>query len=300
MQLLNDIELLSFTGMQESQFLVKPSDLIDKVKNRLSDKFKTECDLLPWNKTHSLVQLRPAELSLWCGINGHGKSQLLGQVCAWNLRHKKWLIASMEMLPEATLERMTRQAAGCTPSNDFIDKMGNWTDNKLWIYDQTDTVKAERILAMIYYAATELKMDHIVIDSMMKCGIPKNDTEMQTYFVDKLCWAAKTTGCHIHLVHHMRKGDKESQRPDKFSVRGASEIVDLADNLFIIYRNKSKEEKLRLGKEVNEEEPDCNLIVEKQRHGEWEGMFNLWFHPESKQYVPNPDNRIMAFPWVDQ
>lgn len=296
MHLLNDVELLSFTGMQESQFLVKPSELLDKIKARLSHDGSVKGDLLPWSKSHNLVRLRPGEVSIWAGISGHGKSQMLGQVAAFNLQYKKWLIASMEMLPEATMERMARQAAGCLPSDEYLNKLLDWTDNRLWIYDQTDTVAPERILAMIYYAASVLKINHIVIDSLMKCGIKKENLEGQAFFVDKLCWIAKTTLCHIHLVHHMRKGDKETTMPDKFSIRGAAEITDLADNVFIVFRNKAKEQKIETGIYVDREEHDCLLLVDKQRHGEWEGMFKLWFHPESKQYIPNPDNRIMHYP----
>ena len=295
MQLLNDIELLNFRGMQESQFLLRPKDLVEKIKARVSHDGTIQGDSLPWNKTHNLVGLRPGELSIWPGINGHGKSQLLGQVAAWNLKYKKWLIASMEMLPEATMERMTRQGAGCIPSNSYIEKFADWTNDRLWIYDQTDTIKPERILAMIYYAASKLKINHIVVDSLMKCGIRKDDLEGQAFFVDKLCWIAKSTLCHIHLVHHMRKGEKETNIPDKFSVRGASEITDLADNVFITFRNKLKEKKIQNGKDVDPEEPDCLLIVDKQRNGEWEGTFKLWFHPESKQYLPTPDNRVMKY-----
>ena len=93
----------------------------------------------------------------------------------------------------------------------------------------------------------------------------------------------------------MRKGDKEQNVPDKFDIRGAGEITDLVDNVFIIHRNKAKEEKTRTNQMVNPEDPDCMLVVAKQRHGEWEGMFKLWFHPPSKQYIPNPDNRIMSY-----
>jgi len=295
MQILNDSELLKFTGMQESQYFVRPSELIGKVKSRLSSDGTVKGDLLPWSKTHKCVGLRPGEVSIWAGINGHGKSQLLGQVCAWNLNASKWLIASMEMLPEATMERMTKQAAGCNPSDNYLESFLKWTDNRLWIYDQTDTVKMDRIIAIVYYAALELKINHVVIDSLMKCGIKKDDLEGQSFFVDKLCWAAKTTGCHIHLVHHMRKGDRESSIPDKFDIRGAGEVTDLVDNVFIVHRNKAKEIKQRSGKAVDIDEPDCSLIVAKQRHGEWEGLFKLWFHPESKQYLPKPDNKIMSF-----
>lgn len=292
----DDIDFLSFIGNQESQYIIKPSTLADKVRDRLNGVRGEVGDLLPWSKTHKYVELRPGGVSVWAGVNGHGKSQLLGQVCAWSLRKSKWLIASLEMPPEATMERMLKQTSGTgNPSDEFQCRILNWTDDRLWIYDQTDTVEAKRILGMAHYAGKELGVNHLVIDSLMKCGIKKDDLNGQTEFVDRLCWAARATGTHIHLVHHMRKGDKEGRIPDKFDIRGAGEITDLVDNVFIVHRNKDKEERVRQGKHPSEDEQDCTLIVAKQRHGEWEGMFKLWFHPESKQYVPSNNSKLMDF-----
>lgn len=295
MKLISDEEILGFIGEQESQFIASPSEFADDVLARLRGDALIKGDLLPWNKAEKLVRLRPGEVSLWAGINGHGKSQLLGQVCAWAL-HKKWLIASMEMKPASTMERMVRQVAGSkNPNEDYVRRFMKWTDERLWIYDQNDTIPPERIIGLVHYSAKVLGIDHIIIDSLMKCGLGNDDYNGQKSFVDKLCWAAKNTGIHVHLVHHMRKGGKELEEPDKFDVRGAGEIVDLVDNLFIVHRNKSKEERLAQGKEVGEEEPDCTLKIAKQRHGEWEGKFKFWFHKESMQYVPQPKDRPMFY-----
>jgi twinkle protein len=38
--------------------------------------------LLPWAKTHGAIVLQPKQVSIWAGINGHGKSALLNQVIA--------------------------------------------------------------------------------------------------------------------------------------------------------------------------------------------------------------------------
>ena len=78
----------------------------------------------------------------------------------------------------------------------------------------------------------KLGCKHIVIDSLMKCGIGEEDYQAQGDFVDKLCWIAKKYDVHIHLVHHMRKGRSEDDIPDKFDVKGASRITDMVDNLF--------------------------------------------------------------------
>jgi twinkle protein len=39
------------------------------------------------------------------------------------------------------------------------------------------------------------------------------------------------------------------------------------------------------GEAVDNSEPDAMLICEKQRHGEFEGRFLLWFDRESQQFV---------------
>ena len=138
---------------------------------------------------------------------------------------------------------------------------------------------------MCIYAMTVLKIKHIVIDSLMKCGINGDDYNGQKTFVDRLCWAAKTYGGHIHLVHHMRKGRSESDAPDKFDVKGAGEITDMVDNLVIVHRNKEKERAIENGEHVHDGICDTTLIVAKQRHGEWEGKIKLWFHKESQRFA---------------
>jgi len=296
MQTITDSDFIDFVGKQESQFIVRPSELLQAVKDRLAGNVAVSGDRLPWRKTEGLVALRSGEVSLWAGINGHGKTLILGQVCAWALP-SRWLIASMEMPPAATMERMMRQMIGArNPSDYLVDDYMTYTDDKLWIYDQTDSVKPERILGMCWYAASHLKVAHVIIDSLVKCGIKNDDYNLQKDFVDRLCWLAKTTGLHVHLVHHIRKGDKEGNIPDKFDIRGAGELTDLVDNVFIVHRNKKKEDLIAKGEDVDAHVPDCVLKVAKQRHGEAEPAFNLWLHKDSMQFVPSPDDRPMFYP----
>ena len=61
---------------------------------------------LPWMKTAQLVRLREAELSVWTGINGHGKSMVLSQVIAFAIHQgERACIASFEMKPKKSLWR---------------------------------------------------------------------------------------------------------------------------------------------------------------------------------------------------
>jgi len=287
----NDIDFLKFLGMQETQYIEPVETFREGLVDRAKNGFILTGERLPWEKAESKIRLRLGEVSIWAGINGHGKSLILGQVLAWLPRDVKCLIASLEMKPVATLERMCRQTlGGGFPTEKYINEFIEQTDN-IHIYDQTDSVEPDRILGMCHYAAQELGIKHIMIDSLMKCGISPEDYPKQKEFVDRLCWAAKSENIHIHLVHHVRKtSGGESSRPDKFDIKGAGEITDLVDNAFIVHRNKKKEQERDKAHRENtpfdeSDSPDATLTVAKQRHGEWEGAFGLWFNRESTQFV---------------
>lgn len=285
-----DVDLLAWAGLQESQYLEPTTTFADDLASRFRDGVQIHGEKLPWQKTHDKVRIRDGEVSLWFGYNGHGKSLVLGQVLLWMPRDIKIVIASLEMKPVATLERACRQTlGGGYPTQQYISEFIEKTDN-IYIYDQNDSVQADRILGLCHYAAQEFGAKQIMIDSLMKCGISPEDYPRQKEFVDRLCWCAKSENIHIHLVHHARKGKTELDIPDKHDAKGAGEITDLVDNVFIVHRNKEKERKREESKKQNQpfhedSEPDSRLIVAKQRHGEWEGAFGLWFHKESTQYV---------------
>lgn len=247
-------------------------------------------DVLPWNKTSDDIRLRAGELSIWAGVNGHGKSLLLGNVVLGLMRQKRrCLIASFEMRPQVTLARMCRQASqGAAPTAEFRRHFAAWSDGRLWIYDHQGTVRPDRMLAVCRYAASELEIEHIVIDSLMKCVRGEDDYNGQKDFIDSLTAIGRDTGMHIHLVHHMKKGKDENDIGGKFDLKGSGAITDQADNVFVVWRNKRKQFDEQQGKEVDADIPDSLLVCEKQRNGEWEGKVALWFHKPSMQYVERP------------
>ena len=291
MNIIEDEDFLKFTAEQESQFIVTTSDLREQSKRSFDVTDENTGLKLVWPKTHDLIALRGGELTIWAGINGHGKSQVLNQICALTCSVEKWLICSLEMPLKKTMNRLLRQMSGLSnPSDSYIDQLIDKTADRVWIYDQIDTVPSERIIAMIHYASQKLGIQHIIIDSLVKCGMGVDDYNAQKNFVDKLAWAAKRYNIHIHLVHHIRKGESEEKLPDKFDIKGAGEIGDLADNIIIFHRNKKKERLVEKGEEVDEGMPDNVLYVAKQRHGSGrEGRVGLYHHPASLQYVSAPN-----------
>jgi twinkle protein len=239
---------------------------------------------LPWDRLDSRVSIRPGEVSLWFGFNGHGKSLMLGQaVTSLCGQGERACIASFEMRPRKTLARMCRQFVDANqPSPSQVREFTEWAKGKLWLYDQTSTVEPERVYAVIRYAVDRLKVTQFVVDNLTKCVAADDDYAGQKAVVDKLTAMAQAFGIHIHLVHHARKDRDESKPPRKMDALGASAITNLVDNVFIVWRNKPKAEK----PDEKQNEPDALLICDKQRHGTgWEGQLSLTYHQRSQQYT---------------
>jgi twinkle protein len=268
---------ISENTQDESAFLKPASSYVDEVISYFYDEKETHINRLPWHKCGGKFNLRPAEVTLWLGYNGHGKSLILGQVANHLMElNEKVCIASMEMRPYATMARMCRQAFSVhTPTIDLIRGYHSWTDGRLWIYDQNGSTPATRVINLCRYASS-IGIRHIIIDSMMKVVGREDDYNGQKEFVDSLCILARDTGLHIHLIHHSRKGADESKQPGKMDAKGSGAITDLVDNCVSVWRRKTPD--------ASAGDYDCLLKVDKQRHGEWEGIFGLYFNAETQCY----------------
>lgn len=303
----DDIDFTLFEQESEAKQKVKGAaiwvqELIDNIRNPV----RAPRALMPWRKTHSLIQFRPGEVTVWGGANGQGKSLVTGQIalslCA---QGEKVAIASFEMKPVKTLERMGRQWSGENPSHPayagrpeatdhlvgLYEQFRDWTDGKLFLYDQQGTVNAKQVGAVVRFCAVEKGVTHFFIDSLMKCMTAEDDFNAQKQFVDELTAIARDYGIHIHLVHHVKKPANEETKPGKYDFKGSGSITDQIDNVIAVWRNKTKERAREAGKSVNEAEPDALLICDKQRNGEWEGSIGLWFHRDSQQFVGNPGDQ---------
>ncbi|QBR84714.1 toprim domain-containing protein [Legionella israelensis] len=254
----------------------------------------------PWQKTKTKILFRPEELSVWTGINGHGKSQFLGQVILSFMKQgAKVCIASLELKPKRLLMRLTKQAAALSdPTKEYIQAIHEWYQDKLWIFDLVGTAKSKRLLEVFLYARQRYGVDVFVIDSLMKLDIAEDDYKAQKSFIEQLCDFKNQHNCHIHVVVHPRKGADESEPPGKLDNKGTGAISDLADNCFTVWRNKEKEKILKQqegGEELSSNQlehlkrMDCLWNCDKQRNGDWEGSLSFWFHSASLQYMPAPN-----------
>ena len=141
------------------------------------------------------------------------------------------------------------------------------------------------MIAMARYCAVELGIKHVFIDSLMKCVAGEDDYNSQKYFVDELTSVARDYNIHVHLIHHIRKLQSEEIEPNKNDIKGTGAIADQVDNVLLMWRNKKKEHKAQMGIATSDTEPDAKLMCEKQRNGEAEDWFNLWYDKDSQQFT---------------
>jgi twinkle protein len=250
---------------------------------------------LPWLKTRDKFLVRPGELTIWTGFNGHMKSMVTGFTMLHLMQQgEKVCIASFEMKPRKTLKRMACQAiATRNPTELYVNKFLDQMEGNLFLYDQQGETSPERILGVVYYCAEQLGVTQFVIDSLMKVVANEDDYNGQKRFISQLCAAAKDLNIHIHLVHHSRKLSDEAKRPGKQDAKGTGAIVDQTDNFITVYKFPRKEGK---DKDDNGDPlPTHGLFVDKQRHGEWEGAFVLWFDDNSLQFKETPRARLLNY-----
>jgi len=234
------------------------------------------------------LRIIPGTLSVWAGINGHGKSALIQQFCLWwadgkyTDKEEKVLFWSPEMAIHVQIERMVKQSLGVgEPTTQAASYVMDYLEGKVYIYGKEEHVRATEIIALARWAAAN-QFTHLVIDSLMMIDLQTDQANLnlgQKNFIRMLKEAARTTGLHIHLVAHMRKGENEHKRPDKMDVKGCGEITDLTDYAFSIWKHLQKQKMLQENPEdeVWLRKPDGYLECLKNRYDPEHPVIPLWF-----------------------
>lgn len=306
----DDIDFTFYENETNAQQNVRSASLyVQALLDRVASPVREKRIYMPWGKTKKLIQFRPGEVTVWGGPNGSGKSLVTGQVglslCA---QDEKVALASFEMKPVKTLERMGRQWTKFNLYDDVLmsdpverrevldlyEQFRDWTDGKLWMYDQQGTVHWKQVCAVARYCAKEKGITQFFIDNLMKCVAGEDDYNGQKAFVDELCAIARDHDMHIHLVHHVKKPSNEDSLPGKYDFKGTGAITDQVDNVIAVWRNKVKERARQANKMVSETEPDAKLVVDKQRNGDgWEGVIGLWYNGQSQQFLGGHNHKPM-------
>jgi twinkle protein len=256
------------------------------------------------------MRFKGSEVTLWSGINGHGKSHLLNQLMLDTIQQGKDVcIASLEVKPGVMLAYMVRQVSGCRcPSDEEFHRLVDWIGSKVYVFDFVGKASHAKLLETFEYSHKRYGITVFLIDSMMCLDIKEEDLDAQKSFTQKVCKFANDFDVHLHLVAHSRKGRNEEEIPGKMDISGSGMIANAVSNIMIIWRNKRKEmllDKHSCGQTTAAEElevpslrssPDALLICVKNRNGEWEGRIPLWFHRESFQFLPYNNATVKKYP----
>lgn len=266
---------------EDKSQVIPAESLSERGKEQLLLGKETEHGLyLPWEKTRGKVLMKPGKLIVWAGWSRHGKTQMLKQAMLSAIKQgERPLVASMEEEIIDVWKDMARlYVAKDTYKPRELDQFTDFIRGELYFYDQQGAVSGERIQAVIRYAASELKVTQVMVDSLMMLKVPRDDYDAQHRFVSSLKTTAKDTGCTIHLVAHMRKreGKNGEQEPGTIhDISGGHEIGSIADSVFIVWRDME-----RKGAHSS------ILKVDKQRGAvNWTGTIGLNFHETSRQFV---------------
>lgn len=236
------------------------------------------------DKALEWFEFRGGEVTVWTGINGHGKSLLLQHVqIGLMAAGANFVVFSGEMKPARLLKRAMKQASGMDrPSQAYLRAMAEWMREKYWLFDVLGTAKLDRLLEVFLHARRRYGCTHFVIDSLMMTDVPEDGPGAMTAQKEamrKLCAFARGQGVHLHLVAHPRKARDESQAPNKMDVAGSSKITDGADNVFSVWRAQKDQA------QTDDGSCDAKLELQKQRNGEVQNYTQLlWFDRESMQY----------------
>lgn len=266
----------------------------------------------PWPSLNHNFKFRAGELTLVNGVNGHGKTELVGHIAIEAMSQEiRTCIASLELKPGKMLARLTRQTI-CTssPKREEIVMTNEWFSDRLWVFKLTGTAKAGRLLEIFAYARRRYGIDLFVIDNLAKCGLDEEDYAGQKDFIDALCDFKNEHNCHVLLVTHSRKTN-EAAPTGKMDVKGTGALTDMPDNVMAVWRNIPRElaqrkaeqkgyESLDKDEQISIQLPASMIRLLKQREGEgWIGDIGATFDARSHQFLEGkvgPKNYLVNKP----
>lgn len=266
----------------------------------------------PYDKLHDKLHFRPAEVTLWTGDSGDGKSQILSDCTPkWIQDGARVCLSSLEMKPSQTLKRMVKQIVGTDrPTEQIIGASLEWASKGLLLYELVGKAKVDLLLETFDYARSKYGCDMFVIDSLMRLGIKSDDYNSQEEVIYRLVDWTIARNVHTHIVAHAKKGERDRGAPNTQDIKGAMEIGANAFNILSVWRNRKLEDQIQAAKTEEERDeiakkPGVILNVAKQRNGDFEGKVGLWFDQETYRYRCTQFNgavgrRYLPADWQEQ
>jgi twinkle protein len=248
----------------------------------------------PYGSLGHKLLFRPAEVTIWTGDSGAGKTQILNDcIVDWIKQGARVCLSSLEMQPQQTLKRMCKQVVGTDrPTREAIGAALQYMDPGLFIYDVIGKQKLDEMLRVFSYARARYGCNMFVIDSLMRLGVAGDDYNTQESVIFRLVEWAMSSSVHLHLVAHAKKGERDRGAPAIEDIKGAMELGANAFNIISVWRDRKFEDKVAEMQQANPDEARKMLAVyggvvmnvAKQRNGDFEGKIGLWFDQKTYRY----------------
>ena len=294
------------------EMLKSPTDYALDLMDHFENDPNAKGGWMPFSGSHEF-RIRGGELTVIAGANFAGKSAIMTQIMTnlirpgnlFSDRDEKYLLISPEFSPKINLARIVQQILGKMPSEITAPEVGAvlaFLGKRMMILDVVGTVEADRVANVIHWAAQEHGITGTIIDNLTVLrlnGRGSGDNDATSDLMARLVEVARITDTHIWLVAHQRK-PAQGEKPNRYAVRGASQITDLADNVILVERFELKERKLQeLDLDDRQEwisAPDTFLHISKQRHGSaWVGRISLYYDKQSMRWNTKQGVPPMAF-----
>ena len=295
------------------------SNDIDMLSMKDIDMEKSEEEVRVLSKTVMLDKnikgFTIGQLSIWSGGNASAKSTYLNQLAIESINQGyNVAIYSGELIPKRLMKWINMQCAGKTnmvhnKEKDYwyvpLDKQQkimNWLNGKLFIYDNNRSNKSKYIINSLKQSVIKNNIKVVILDNLMSMNLTDygdNKYDVQSELVKDLSALAKELNIHIHFVCHPRKVTNFLRKID---ISGSADLTNQADNVFIMHRVnndfKIKTKEMFKWKEDNPIYNYSNVIeVCKNRDYGIEDCFvGMYFEIESKRLL-NVEGEDKHYKW---
>lgn len=266
---------------------------------------------------NSIVGFDLKEITVWSGSNASGKSSILNFVQLNAIQAGfKVAIWSAELPPQQLKAWTVNQCAGrqfVKPSNfanayytpkHIVEKIDNWLEGKLFVYNNDYGNKHEQLLADIEEKVKQDDVSVVVIDNLFSMNISSfqgDKYSQQTQLILDIVSMAKRLNIHIHLVAHPRKVTSFLRKVD---ISGSSDLSNAAHNVLIMHRvNKDFERGMGefYGQDKVPEYMKYNCVMEIAKNrsmGVVDKLIGLYYETESRRFL-NDKFENPIFGWQD-
>jgi twinkle protein len=284
---------LQSSGTFKPAEIISPTDIRDQVLAELFPDPNAPKAFFPAT-LGSKIALDRGELTIWTGINGHGKSTILFQVALEAAAAGMPVaVASMEMPARKMLAQAVRLCGDPAWKLDDLDQARanivlESLVGRLWIFNVCGTMPMMKLKELMSYSVARFGVQLFIVDSMMKLDVGVDDFDAQRLAVNELKGFAEEHQVQVHLVCHPRKQKDETVPVGKLDVSGSGDITNGADNILSIWRNKAKEKKREENSLTDSEEDSVPDTVCYQHKARWAGdehTVPMWFNRKRKRFV---------------